>query len=542
MIFLTDIEIKHFKNIEHTNLKDLSHINIFIGPNNCGKSNLLRAINKLALITDSPDVIPSCKTCNYIVNESNWFFNYVCAKDTRDVYENKSEPEIIFSFNEIYLKSREQYQNSVHELSGRSRALYDKLIQIKGIKLEKGHFASIANFLQHIEDWGNRISLQGIKGPAKFRSLHGSLIDQTLVNEIKNEILECPEKRLESYKGQKIVDYVKAKDLNDTELRRVQDNVRAIVDSKLAGYKTTSLNYMRGSNRFLTPIPEQGSGVRSVVCLMSDVISEGDRKIILIDEPELGLNPAAKREFIDFLKEETKEKQVFIATHDPMFVNPKLWADGKVSIYLFSIVKNEFVKIDLNKNAEDPNTFAGYLPHTMSLCDFHLYVEGKYDVYIHQIFLRKFLEDNRTKLKSMKASFSETLNRIGIYHLAGDFWSHLLHTLPKKPYRALLLFDGDKRGDVQQAIERFEQNRLENLPNFFFTKGIKFTQSAHADAIPVHCLSKDKIEHYLQPIPQSKSQGPEIAMQMVATNEKIPHEFGMIYNEILRVIYPKVWK
>lgn len=541
MKFLTDVEIKHFKNIEHAHLKGLSHVNICIGPNNCGKSNLLRAINKLAFIERGADIRPFCKTCNHIVNESNWFFSWVCAKDSRDAYENKLEPEIIFSFNEIYLKSFEQYQNSVDKLLQRSKQLYDKLTHIKGISIEKKDIASIANFVQHVgEDWGNKISLQGYKGSAGFRSLHGSLMNQTTVNEIKTGILECPELRLEGYKGQKIVEYIKNKDLIDTDLRSVQEGVRNIVDSNLTDYKATSLSYIRGPNGFLTPISEQGSGVRSVVCLMSDAISEKDKKIILIDEPELGLNPAAKRELMDFLKEETKEKQIFIATHDPQFANPKLWSDREPSVYLFSIFKNEFVKIDLNMNAEDPNTFAGYLPHTMSLNDFHLYVEGKYDVYIHQIFLRKFLEVNSDKLRSKNLSFYTIWNRVGIYHLAGRFWRHLLHTVPKKPYRALLLFDGDVKGEIQLVIKKFKENRLENLPDFIFTDKISSISSVDTNAIPAYCLSKDKIEDYLKPKPQSKSQGPEIAMQMKA--KEIPAEFDQIYNEILRVIYPDIWK
>lgn len=536
MIFLNSIEIKNFKNIKHAHLKDLNHINIFIGPNNCGKSNLLEAIKKLKTIEDGKQFRSSCKTCDQIVDESNWFFRYICAKDKRDAYEGKLEPEIVFSFNEEYLNKFDTYQNLTTNLSKWSDELYNKLILRAGPKLKKEHSSSTTNFKQHIKEWANRISLQGHQANL-MRSLHGSFINPTIVREIKIGILECPEQRLETYKGKKIADYVKDEDLTNTELRKVQEYVRDSVDSKLENYRSASLDYLRGPDRFSTPISEQGSGVRSVICLMSDIISGEDVKIIFIDEPELGLNPAAKRNFVEILKQETKEKQVFIATHDPIFVNPNLWDEGKLNTYLFSIVKNKFVKIDLDHNVHDPNTFGGYLPHTTSLKDFHLYVEGKYDVYIHQVFFRKFLKRamHRLTLAYSSRSFHEILNRVGVYHLGGSFWRHLLHTLPRKPYKVLLVFDGDKKEDVEQTINKFNENRLMNLPKLIPTEQIDFASNTYQGAIPAYCLSKKKIEDYLDPKPPNKSDGPNTAMGM----KIIPKEFEDIYEQVLKMTVHK---
>lgn len=535
MIILTGIIIKDFKNIKYTHLKDLNHVNIFIGPNNCGKSNLLKAISKLSLSEPRRDIRIQCNICNQIMNESNWFFNYACAKDGRDKYEEKLEPELLFSFNEEYLANSESYQNLVTYIGKESEKL-ENILSTMNLNVENGHSVSKVNLLEHAKDWALKISLKGVKNSGAFRSAHGSVMDPTTFSDIKNGILECPALRTESYKGENLVGYVKKKDLTDTELRNVQKCVKNIVDSKLVNYKSTSLNYIRGPNGFSVPLLEQGSGVKSVICLTSDIISTQKAKMILIDEPELGLNPAAKREFIEFLKRETTGTQVFIATHDPLFVNPKLWPDGCVSIYTFSIIKNQFVKIDLHKNAEDPNTFAGYFPHTTSLKDFHIYVEGTHDVYIHQTFFRKFLEANRNRIRANNLSFFTIPNRVAIYHLAGDFWSHLLHTLPKQPYRALLLFDGDKRIAVKAAVENFNQNRLDNLPKLRFVEKISSIPNADEDTIPVYCLSKNRIEDYLEREPSVKSEGPEIAMEM-----QVPEEFGLIYDAVLKTIYPKGW-
>ena len=99
---------------------------------------------------------------------------------------------------------------------------------------------------------------------------------------------------------------------------------------------------------------------------------------------------------------------------------------------------NDFKQIDLHSSQYDPNTFAGYLPHTISLKDIHIYVEGPSDVYIYQIFLLKYL-------KKHIHNWAQMYNRVGIYHLGGDYWSHLLYTIPNYPYRCYVILDGDKK-------------------------------------------------------------------------------------------------
>lgn len=41
---ITEAHIEYFKGIKECDIKDIAKINLFIGKNNCGKSNLLEAI------------------------------------------------------------------------------------------------------------------------------------------------------------------------------------------------------------------------------------------------------------------------------------------------------------------------------------------------------------------------------------------------------------------------------------------------------------------------------------------------------------------
>ncbi|MCW4028687.1 MAG: AAA family ATPase [Candidatus Bathyarchaeota archaeon] len=533
MIVIKDLEITNFKNIKHAHLKGLSHVNVFIGPNNSGKSNLLLAIEKLRGISDRQINSPNfeeCAICRELENLSRkQFIDYSWQLSERDAFETTVIPKLFFQFSDEFLESFEDYKKNdiakiVQGLIDSYKAMNRNLTE----KMVEEYVHHMTQYCKNQLDFDNKT----------LKNKHSSLIPTATMQVINQTVLYCPEERLKNYKGKDISEYIKGKDLDADKLKEVQDSIKEIVDSELKTYTSGSLNYRRGPRKFSTPINEQGSGVRSLICLVFDIISSKEQ-IVLIDEPELGLNPAAKRKFINFLRN-VPNKQFFIATHDPAFVNPRLWDNGQLSIFLYSVTKNEFVKVCLDHNSHDPNTFAGYLPHTTCLKDYHVFVEGTYDVYIHQIFFKKFIDECYDLFKQ-KQGFASTIqqiqNRVDFYHLGGDFWEHLLHTIPQKPYTALLIFDGDKKAKVRNIIDVFNQNKLGNLPTFKLVEKIDSDLISDSNSIPVYVLAKDNIEQYLNPVPlpENKSQGPDIAKRMV----DIPEEFVMLYSSTIGIISPQ---
>jgi hypothetical protein len=314
----------------------------------------------------------------------------------------------------------------------------------------------------------------------------------------------CPDARLDSYKGIEVSKYVSSKNLPTAEQASMVKFLRELADLRLIDMRrNTELIRIIEDEKFDTSILEQGSGIRSLICVIADILESAQNKILLIDEPELGLNPSAKQAFLKFLLEQSKNKQILIATHDPTFVNPLLWHDRNVSVYLYSIVDSKFVKVNLEESKTDPSTFAGYLPHTTSLKQMHIYVEGSLDVYIFQTFLEKWVKANYH-------NWYEVINRIGIYHLAGDFWSHLLYTIPEYPYFSIVVLDGDKRefaSSIPKKYDSIQKNRFR-----FFN-------------------SVSEIEDYLEPKPVPKERGPLAAEQM----KNVPEEIAQIFLATFRL-------
>ena len=466
MIVLKELEIENYRNIRYARLEKLNDLNIFIGPNNCGKTNILNSINILGNLERG--------NFSYIDRESDEIsrifhipgIRYLHSKN--DIYEFSESFKLryLFSYRKVNLRIKQPYHHYVME-----------------------------NIFEFV--------LRGEKETRAERIGIPSLKEITTVF--------APENRFERYKDVDVSEYI----LKSRDISFILRFIREVIDSKVR------LKYNDIKNgKFEKIIEDQGSGIKSVIFLAVDIMNSERGSIILIDDPEIGLSASAKHEFLKFLLEESKNKQIFISTHDPTFVNPLLLS--RTSIYLFSLINENYVRININESREDPVVFAGYLPHTVSLKRVHIYVEGTLDVYIYQTFLKKYL-------KSEKREWQKIYNNTGIYHLAGDFWSHLLYTIPKDPYEVLIILDGDKRGKAKEIVRRYNKNRLENLKPLKFCSNLRTVKRTLKEGrkCPVYCLQKKNIEEYLKPHPKDKRNGPYIAERM-----DVPLEFRNLFSVI----------
>jgi predicted ATP-dependent endonuclease of OLD family len=507
MIIFKNIEIRKFRNIKNAKLNDLKDVNILIGPNNCGKTNILELISSLRELTISR---PS---------------NYLCEECTRFKERNKDIEGLYLPIGheDFYLRKDPKKAKMVLKILFNREQIdmfVPKVLEKQKERLNKMTCQSITETIV-MENIGSEL----------YGKHFSPFIHKDIIEEIKRSILYCPEGRLQSYKEKGFVEYIRGMKLRGSQKRRWIDFLSKIVDPKIDDERYKSLIRKVDGEDFETEISKQGSGVRSLVCLAVDILFSQDKRIVLVDEPELGLNPFVKQEFLKFLIDESKGKQIFIATQDPTFVNPVVWENNNVSVYFYSVIDEQFYKIDLKQSQEDPSTFAGYLPHTVSLKDIHIYVEGTSDVYIFQIFLEKYLKENFPK------NWFQVLSKVGIYHLCGDFWRHLLYTIPKHPYKCIIILDGNKLEVVEKICEKYDKSPV-IASRFNFCKKIDDVGSALSKKVhPVYCLKENCIEKYIIPNfdcdnpPQDYNKrvdGPKKAEEL----EKIPDEIKQLLEMI----------
>lgn len=474
MIVFKRIEVQKYRNFKHVNLENLKDLNILIGPNNCGKTNILELLHSFKELNCETDRNYLCKTCTKL-SDNTIQRGINLALSQGDFYLKKSEETMSIAF----LLNEEQIEEFVPGIIKRQRGQLQ--MRRDDVKITP---------CNQIRD---EVVLENLKGRATLVGKHISpFIHEGIIEEIAKFILYCPDQRLQIYKEKNLKDYIRDQKLRSSQKRRWLHFLQTIIDPRIDDERYEDLIIKVNGEDFETAISEQGSGVRSLVCLAADILFS-DAKTVLIDEPELGLNPFVKQEFLKFLIKESEKRQIFVATQDPTYVNPILWKNDKVSVYFYSLVEKRFVKIDLKQNLEDPNTFAGYLPHTVSIKDIHLYVEGTSDVYIFQVFLEKFL-----KLSFPENWFAIT-NKVGVYHLCGSFWRHLLHTIPKHPYKCVVILDGDKRVEAKEVCNIYDESKV-NTSRFLFCNDTKeLKENFGGECHPIYCLKENCIEKYLRP-------------------------------------------
>lgn len=547
MKILEGLYIQNYKNIDKYSLNEFKDLNIIIGPNNRGKTSILECINCLNKLKGSDKELVYCKDnfCSSLqtaYNKSDYGKqgsknnSVSCTMQENDQYLRKnlitinysfSSDVILEKFSDAYNIDDKMFFSNIISVLKEEPALtnLDKAKAEEHLLKRNEDKPSIAYnprytlFLKQFSTTGTNAQIPDI-----------SLFNVPAIFEfISKRVCYIEDNRLQNYKTQSILDYLKNKNLSGLKMNRLITFLKLVVDSEIEDFTQNSLDLVK-TDEFVTSISEQGSGIRSLICLIADILSAEAGSIILIDEPELGLNPSAKQEFLKYLIEISKKNQIFITTHDPTFVNPILWETESIVVYLYSLIKESFIKLNLNENNSDPATFAGYLPHTTSLKSLHLYVEGASDVYIFQTFIRKYLIENFD-------DWAERLNNIGIYHLGGNNWKHMLSTIPKNPYKCIILLDGDKI-EIVNKIKNIVQNfelcaTLDKLQSAFYNLN-------NADKpYLLYCLNEKTIELYLDKDLKSrianykkKIHGPKIAEEM----EVIPDEFVKIFEILFNYI------
>lgn len=519
MIILESLEIENYRNLKKTKLRDLKDLNILIGPNNCGKTNILKAIELINKLEIGPGVgyrnEDACSKINSIWNSNpnniKKFqlsgFQYASNKNESYLRENNFEIRYTFDENELTRKLQKiDPRLSVFSIAEElSKALRE-------INVSLSPRANKTPMNEHLDDIGFGFSSLKTKitksnhlilkqyNESWVNAAHISLFSiKKLAEDIQKNIVYIDDSRLQKYRNATITEYIRSKNLRGKEINKLLDFLKSIIDPRIIDYKQSTLELVK-DNKFVTSIDEQGSGVRSLICLSADILSSENESIILIDEPELGLNPAAKQAFLKFLLKEAESKQIFITTHDPAFVNPIILAKN-AAIFSYSPIYDglmvttegvkepyepNFVKIDLDQN---PYTFGGYLPHSESLKQIHIYVEGHNDVKKLQSLLSEYFKGKE-----------DELNKFGIYHLGGSFWKHLLYTIPVRPYRSIVILDADKSKEAERVCNEYGSKKT-TLSTFGFCKTLKQIQlnlendidEVNGD-ISIYCLDKGCVE------------------------------------------------
>ena len=539
MKLIAKVKVAGFRSISDADLDKLGDINIIIGPNNCGKSSVLKALGKLRELKATPDFR---FTGSDLVSEEAVRSKVAQAYEGKDDVRPLTVPfppdemrhgadyaDFVFTFNPSV--TNQFMQEEVGDSIDTAVLKY-----LRATGRNDTDDATRRLFAQYCEIWFRK--RESLIEPVLMR--FSWFCFKRLAADLAARIIACEDGRLQSYAGKAIETYVAGiPSFGSEHYVALRDWLRTVVDKRIAEY-LPNVHKVRMDTGYDASMGDLGSGVRALVCLAADIIASPNPSVVIIDEPELGLNPLAKQRLLDLIWDQSDRKQFFIATHDPTFTNPVLWrgrsAKRDVQVYAHSGFSGDFKLVNRTESHDTAGSFAGYLPHTTSPKEIHVYVEGRHDAQVLREFLSKHLWERKR--------WEDLEDRIGVYHCGGDYWPHLLGTLPVAPYKRLLILDGDKRaklakltGDpARSECERIQESYADEI-EFWEEKQLR---EHHADLVatmrnglrtPVYILARDCIEKYLKSEPECKGHDPRVAHAM--THQEIPEELKLLLDCVI---------
>lgn len=282
---VTSLQLKNFRSFESMELIELDQVNVLIGPNNAGKTSILRALHLIQEGSNNiySDVRVHTSRAQVRIGLTDILIG---MRDIRSIWKN---PNINSGI--LYIDV-----NSIDRVNG-SVAL--------NLQRSGDEHATPVNSLPNLEP--NHFVVPYL---SKRKT-------STYQEDIRNEYTLRVTTDM-SYLGAKLSRLTNPSFPGN---ERYSETCKAIL-----GFVVTAIPSLNGQrpgvylpDRQTIPIDQMGEGVPNIVSLLADLaLSEG--KLFLMEEPENDLHPQALKALLDLIVESSKSNQFVVSTHSNIVV------------------------------------------------------------------------------------------------------------------------------------------------------------------------------------------------------------------------------
>lgn len=326
--WIHDIEINNFKSIRHQKIEGCKKINVFVGPPNVGKSNLLEAMALLSYLDPYETSQQSLHDKLRFDNVSELFFNFKQHIELSS--NNKIEFKIGYidsDYVEYDLKIADNFsKHNVVDIDNFGFN-YEKIIEARTeVNEQQAKYKIFHDTLvkYYKFDWNNRNSKK-IRGLQLIQP-NGSNLGEVI---FENEYLSKIAKQL-------INDDIKTlKFYNGTELK---------IEVKGKEYKTDKL----------LPFSSVSDTLQRLLFQSAAVLSNSN-SVILLEEPEANMYPPYISKLTWEIMDDKNNNQFFMATHSPYVINDFLEnKQDDLAIYVVgykdgeTIIRNALTKEEMD--------------------------------------------------------------------------------------------------------------------------------------------------------------------------------------------------
>jgi predicted ATPase len=465
---LTSIQVENYRSIEKTQGISLDDgLTVILGPNNEGKSNLLRAI---VLAMDALRHFRAAPARLQPIRDTRGFFlseTYIWERDYPQRLQQK-HPEgktiltLVFSLNEdercSFKKSCGCSINSdlPLEISIGDRTLAFKVKKPgKGAKTYEAKGHNIASYV------GNTFEFQyitAIRTGQQSIDVVSSLIERELGILEQNESYKAAVKTIE--------------DLQKPVIARLEADVQSQLKKLLPSIKKIKIGSMQNRQRTInsnfrnrhrsaqliiddgsaTDLESKGDGIKSLaaISLMRAAKTSSKTLVVAIEEPESHLHPGAVRQLAQIIQEMANEHQVIITTHSPLLI-----ARNAVDA---NIIVSKSKARPATSIAEIRSSLGVHVSDNLAHAEHVILVEGETDAQILEALFRHRSNVFQTLIKEGKVAFE---------HMGGAAnVPYKISNLKLSVINPILIIDDDKAG--RQSAKTAKESGL-ILEKFVFT-------------------------------------------------------------------------
>lgn len=440
---LKEIRVRNFRTIESEQHLRIPGSMTIVGPNNSGKTNLLKAVQLL---------FTGLNNSYGYTRESDLTFG-----------AGKSRTSIVATFEGEPDQEKEIYDaiDELHELQGTSRSgsqlnltlyftdtntpVYSFFPNVKrpkaGAKAAQYSRTHIALVNRVLGDF----SLHYVPSAKSVDQIYGDLLIPFLRRRVSNVIephIASIEESLDEAAGSL------NKELSDAGL---SDLIASFSLPNQSIEKLVSGFDFLVSDPQKTPVQEKGMGIQTTALLAAfrwitkQEISEGRSVLWLLEEPESYLHPNLAESCNAILDNLSKESTVIKTTHSMAFV-------PQDPVYVSGTTLNDKKRTEIQRYAtfsEAVSSIRSALGIRFSdfynLARFNVLVEGQSDREIFQWLLGR-LPVQEYPLESLRKAKFEDFG--GVKHLSG--FLRATYQFIRNEYACVAVFDGDEAGEIER--------------------------------------------------------------------------------------------
>lgn len=514
---LSYITIENYRSITTVHKVQPSNLTVFVGKNNEGKSNIIKAIALGMKILEY--IGQSGRKTTFYSSEYQWNRDFPISLQGSNKLKNKST-KIRFDFSLQNDEISELFDITGSNING-ELSIFIELGENRRLSVtvpKKGKNAkSLSNKIVEISAFiCNHFEIQyipAIRSEKDAIVVMSELLDLKLRNiddQVYKDYLEYIEK-----KQDEIIEELSkklAKDLKTflPEINRVK--------LEFSPFRYRNRNFRGSLNVIIddgipTDLSYKGDGVKSLttIALLSSTSNSKDR-LVIVDEPENNLHSGAVRYISNVLFELSQTCQVIVSTHDPIFVNR------------YNISSNWIVDshkaVPARKIDEIRNTLGIMCSDNLMYSDYVIVVEGPTD----RDFLYKiFKEDDKIK-KALNSKTISIRNIGGVNNLCAE-----VYALQRYCCNYLIILDSDSAGRNASKDIKTKFSVPENRFRFFMKSNPRLECELEDLIIPE--LYKDILMDYGFNIDNKifKDQSKKFSKKL----SLMASEIGIDYNDVL---------